>query len=183
MKKQISLNENALSLNLYYDSRSFNANQVKAIKKIFSRSLPELESFLFNSKESGLKLKASGVKKVEVSLTLCGLQKIRSLNRDYRNKDRYTDVLSFPTEGDMRGQMLEIGPYLHMGDIIISHPIARKQAGQLGVSFESELLHLSVHGFLHLLGYDHELSPAQCKLMESLESRLIKRIFNSLGWK
>lgn len=81
----------------------------------------------------------------EVSLTFCDNDFIHDLNRTYRNIDRPTDVLSFPMEDE---QLL--------GDIVISIPKVRSQAEEYGHSFERELYFLAVHGFLHLLGYDHE---------------------------
>ena len=78
---------------------------------------------------------------------------IQRLNREFRNKDKPTDVLSFPG-GDPIPGMPEPGRYL--GDIIISVPTASRQANESGHSLEAELQLLVIHGVLHLLGYDHE---------------------------
>ena len=87
---------------------------------------------------------------------------MRRLNRDYRGKDRSTDVLAFPAEG---------GPLL--GDIVVSVPYAARQARRRGEPQSREIDRLLVHGFLHLLGYDHETDDGE---MEALESRVRLRL-------
>ncbi|MBM3310515.1 MAG: rRNA maturation RNase YbeY [Candidatus Aminicenantes bacterium] len=89
----------------------------------------------------------------EVVLVFVGERAIRRLNRDFRKKDKVTDVLSFPeawsgeTGGRKRGRRL--------GDIVVCVPRARRQAAELGHPLEAELAYLALHGYLHLLGYDH----------------------------
>ncbi|MEP6769155.1 MAG: rRNA maturation RNase YbeY [Acidobacteriota bacterium] len=98
----------------------------------------------------------------EVSVLFCGDARMRRLNRDYRGKDRSTDVLAFPAAG---------GPLL--GDIVVSVPYASRQAKQRGEAASREIDRLLVHGFLHLLGYDHETDHGE---MEALESRVRLRL-------
>src|SRR5690606_21334650 len=93
----------------------------------------------------------------EVSVTFVDNERIQEINREYRDKDQPTDVISFAMEEMGEGEMAIIGddiPKL-LGDIIISIPRAREQAEEYGHSFARELGFLAVHGFLHLLGYDH----------------------------
>ncbi|MDQ0339641.1 putative rRNA maturation factor [Caldalkalibacillus uzonensis] len=93
----------------------------------------------------------------EVSVTFVTDEEIRELNREYRDKDRPTDVLSFPMyEKEEWPRLFEDDEYLILGDIIISVPRAKEQAEELGHSFERELGFLLVHGLLHLVGYDHD---------------------------
>ena len=103
------------------------------------------------------------------------------MNRDYREKDVPTDVLSFPLEEELEGEAEpEIigGPDARMlGDIVISVEKAVMQAAEYGHSVERELVFLLVHGLLHLLGYDHEKDEAAKKMMRSEE----KRILTALG--
>lgn len=111
----------------------------------------------------------------EVSVTLCDNESIRMLNSSYRNKDSATDVLSFPlyerdelfgvTEGDER---------IPLGDIVISCERAKEQAAELGNSFIREVSFLAVHSTLHLLGYDHELSPEDEEDMCQRQRKIIK---------
>jgi len=93
----------------------------------------------------------------EVSITITDNEEIRKLNRDYRGKDQPTDVLSFALEesGDGESEILDADMPRVLGDIIISLDKAREQAEEYGHSFMRELGFLAVHGFLHLLGYDH----------------------------
>ncbi len=95
-------------------------------------------------------------------MLFCGDARMRRLNRDYRGKDRSTDVLAFPAAG---------GPLL--GDIVVSVPYASRQARRRGEPASREIDRLLVHGFLHLLGYDHETDLGE---MEALESRVRLRL-------
>jgi len=85
----------------------------------------------------------------EIVLAFVADPEIRELNRKFRKKDRPTDVLSFPlNERGADGKF-------YLGDIIISVPTATAQAAELGHSLERELEYLTVHGFLHLIGFEH----------------------------
>jgi probable rRNA maturation factor len=93
----------------------------------------------------------------EVSVTFVSNERIHEINREYRDKDAPTDVISFAMEELGEGEMELIGAGLPrvLGDIIVSIPKAEEQAKEYGHSFERELGFLCLHGFLHLLGYDH----------------------------
>jgi probable rRNA maturation factor len=99
----------------------------------------------------------------ELSLVLAGDGLLRRLNRVYRGKDKTTDVLSFPGEGGEAG----------LGDIVISVSTAERNARRLGRSLPQELDVLALHGFLHVLGYDHEADDGT---MDRIEGRLRKRL-------
>ena len=99
----------------------------------------------------------------EVHVLITGDRRMQSLNREYRNLDRATDVLSFPD-----GDRLPTGQLL-LGQIVISLDAARRQAEQLGHSELRELEELALHGTVHLLGYDHEQDDGD---MNELELRL-----------
>jgi probable rRNA maturation factor len=99
----------------------------------------------------------------ELSLVLAGDGLLRRLNRDYRGKDRPTDVLSFPGEGGEAG----------LGDVVISVAQAARNARGLGRTLPQELDVLALHGFLHVLGYDHETDGGA---MDRLEGRLRRRL-------
>ena len=96
-----------------------------------------------------------------VTVALVPDQRIRALNRQFRRKDRPTDVLSFPA--DERGRL---------GDIVIGVGVARAQAAEAGHSLGAELRVLALHGLLHLLGYDHERDAGR---MARVEARLRAR--------
>ena len=90
---------------------------------------------------------------IEVTVLLTDDDQLKTLNKEYRGIDKPTDVLSFEA-GDTMPGMADDDPYL--GDIVISVPTAERQAKQGGHSLKSELQLLTVHGTLHLLGFDHE---------------------------
>lgn len=117
----------------------------------------------------------------EVSLVISDNATIRALNREYRDKDAVTDVLSFPLEEDLAGSVepdVIGGPQERMlGDIVISIDKAVAQAQEYGHSLERELAFLTVHGMLHLLGHDHEGDSGEAKIMREEE----KRILGALG--
>ena len=114
---------------------------------------------------------------VEISVLLVDNETIRSLNRDYRNKDAATDVLSFPMEEAMDGEPEPTvigGPTERLlGDLVISVEMAAAQAAEYGHSLERELAFLSVHGLLHLLGYDHESGVEAEAAMQAEEKRIL----------
>jgi len=111
-------------------------------------------------------------KNVEVSLSLVGEAKIRKLNKKYRDKNEVTDVLSFPLE-ESRLKKHDILP---LGDIFICLPFAVKESKRQDVGLEKELAWLTAHGFLHLLGYDHENSLSESRKMEKLEKNILHRL-------
>jgi len=117
-------------------------------------------------------LSLTGQRNAEVSVLLVGDTAMRSLNRRYRGRDRTTDVLSFPLR---EGRFSRIQPQV-LGDIVLSLPTAARQAKAAGESYYSEIERLLVHGYLHLLGYDHERSRAEARRMDGRERRLREAI-------
>ena len=114
----------------------------------------------------GRLLRATGRTGSGVTLLLAPDAGVRRLNRTFLKKDRTTDVLPFPAGGG-----LVPGPP-HLGDLVVSVPQARRQARRAGWSLEDELSLLVTHGFLHLLGYDHERDSGE---MRRLEEDLLAR--------
>ena len=105
----------------------------------------------------------------ELSLVLCNNDYIHFYNKEYRNKDYPTDVLSF-VDGE------RIGKITYLGDVIISIDKVKSQSEEYGVSFEEEFSRLLVHGILHLLGYDHETSEEDEKVMMSIQDKLVDEV-------
>jgi probable rRNA maturation factor len=105
----------------------------------------------------------------ELSLVLCNNDYIHFYNKEYRNKDYPTDVLSF-VDGERMGKIT------YLGDIIISIDKVKSQSEEYGVSFEEEFSRLLVHGILHLLGYDHETSEEDEKVMMSIQDKLVDEV-------
>jgi probable rRNA maturation factor len=97
------------------------------------------------------------------TILLANDRKLRVLNRDFRRKDKPTNVLSFPSDGEYRG------------DIAIAYGVTKKEARAAGKAFADHASHLVVHGVLHLAGYDHERA-GDAKVMEPLEVKILKRL-------
>ena len=114
-------------------------------------------------------LKASKAKvtgAAEVSIVLTDDAEQRELNRQWRGIDKPTNVLSFP-------QIAPFGPVSGLvGDIILARETLEREAAEMGVSFDDHFTHLLVHGFLHLLGYDH-IQDDDALVMEGLETKIL----------
>jgi probable rRNA maturation factor len=110
----------------------------------------------------------------ELSAVFVNSERMRRLNAQYRGIDRATDVLSFPLSDDLaiRQKLPLAGGPLPLGDIVICVPKALAQARDYGVTFREELLRLLIHGLLHLLEYDHEISAYQKRRMQAKEKEL-----------
>ncbi len=107
----------------------------------------------------------------EMSVLLVDDRSIRDLNRDFRQIDRPTDVLSFPS-GDY--PLAEGDDYLYVGDMALSLERARKQAEEYGHTYEREVAFLTAHSVLHCLGYDHVDGPEQEKEMFSRQEAILE---------
>ncbi|TYB32607.1 MAG: rRNA maturation RNase YbeY [Flexistipes sinusarabici] len=110
---------------------------------------------------------------LEISLLILDDAKIREINRLYRGIDKPTDVLSFPMNPEE-----SVAKYM-IGDVVISADKAKKQAKDAGISFERELAYLYIHGLLHLLGYDHEISEAEEKVMFDLQENILTQVIEA----
>ena len=112
---------------------------------------------------------ASGPAEVSIVLADDGL--IRDLNREYRGRDKATNVLSFPSEGSKEPPVSSGAPRM-LGDVIVAHETVAAEAVAQGKTLGDHLSHLVVHGMLHLLGYDHEQDTVAEK-MEALEVKIL----------
>lgn len=112
----------------------------------------------------------------EVSVTFCDNEKIQEMNKQFRNIDRATDVLSFPLfDEDGMDAHLE-GKSCMLGDIVLSLEKARAQAEEFGHCFEREVAFLTVHSVLHLLGYDHETGEEDETDMRRRQSEIVDKL-------
>lgn len=108
----------------------------------------------------------------EISINLVGERRIRELNKRYRRKDAVTDVLSFPLGAEaLRGYNEKA-----LGDLFICLPYAYTCAKRENMTLDAKMAWLTVHGLLHLLGYDHERSPEDEKKMFALEKKVLRAI-------
>ena len=109
----------------------------------------------------------------EISVTFVSLEEIHELNREYRQVDSPTDVLSFPQFDDL-DDLPEEGEIM-LGDVVICSDRAKEQAEEFGHSFEREIIYLFVHSVLHLLGYDH-MEEDEKRTMRRREEEVMERI-------
>ena len=103
----------------------------------------------------------------EISLLITNDETIHLLNKEYRQKDKPTDVLSFPMEDEVM-----------LGDIVISLDTAKNQAQEREIGLDREIAFLFIHGLLHLLGYDHETSAEDEKEMFALQEEILKKLID-----
>lgn len=106
----------------------------------------------------------------EVAVVFTDDDHMRVLNRRYRGRDAATDVLSFPGARHASGRF---GPLL--GDIVLAHQTVSRDAAADGLAIADHITHLIVHGFLHLIGYDHQ-TAADATVMEGLEAAILARL-------
>jgi probable rRNA maturation factor len=113
-----------------------------------------------------------------VGLTFLNDRQMRRLNRRHRRIDRQTDVLAFPVSARIVRSLKsgEVAPYHVLGDIVISIDTARRQAREAGDALRDECCRLVIHGYLHLLGYDHERSRPEAVRMRRMERSLEARL-------
>ena len=108
----------------------------------------------------------------DITVLVAGPDHIRQLNRDFRQVDRVTDVLTFPSR---EGAALIGSPDGYLGDIMICRSRAVEQAAEYGHSLSRELAFLAVHGTLHILGYDH-MNEAEEQIMRARQRTILERI-------
>ena len=135
--------------------------------------------------EGALKYLKQPSRQIEMSLSIVDPEEIRKLNRQFRGIDDVTDVLSFPTL-DLGKQQLDSANFpsdavnsgtgkLNIGDVIICFDRAKEQAKSFGHSLKRELCFLSLHGLLHLLGYDH-VDQADEKEMNAIQDEILTKL-------
>jgi len=168
MKLSITLNDSGIKRQPSKDSVE---RVLPLVEKTFEAALKKNPHF-------------KGVKEVTITLTLCGKAKIKKLNKEYRGKDYATDVLSFPVYENLRPDKKsdeKTLPQVELGDLVICRDVAKTQAKEFGITYVQEVIHLASHGFLHLLGFDHELSAKEEKIMQGYEDDLVKKIYKRLS--
>lgn len=134
------------------DETNSNIEELDTVKNVleFALNYLKIENSIFN-------------------VIIVSLDKIHELNKTYRNIDRPTDVISFALEDD---ETFVKTDYRVLGDIYICLDKAREQAIEYGHSFKREICFLSIHGLLHLLGYDH-MAPEDEKVMFGLQEKIL----------
>jgi probable rRNA maturation factor len=163
MKLRQKREDKMRKINLIVENRQ-NLSLPFGIKNLLKKALSavlEEEGLLFNA---------------EVNLSFVSPEEIKTLNSEYRNKPKETDVLSFPLgENGEYPENPENGDKL-LGDIVISVSRAYSQAETFGHSKKREICFLAVHSMLHLLGYDHELGDKEDKEMREKQTKILEKL-------
>lgn len=145
-----------MNLNLFNETDEKLDEEIKDIKKTMKYAVEKLE-----------------LGEVEFNIIIVDNEYIHNLNKNYRNIDRPTDVITFALEDDKTFDVSEYGRVL--GDVYISIDRAREQAEEYGHSLKREICFLATHGLLHLLGYDH-MKPDEEKIMFSLQEEILSEL-------
>lgn len=110
----------------------------------------------------------------DVTISFVTNERIHQLNRDFRDMDKPTDVLSFECDNvPFEDEDVDLAQEYELGDVVIAPDVALAQTKEYGTTFEEEVTLLTVHGLLHLCGYDH-IEDEEAEVMEALERKLIR---------
>jgi probable rRNA maturation factor len=134
-------------------------------------SVPGVKPALRRAIKAALPEGQPKIAEAELAIVLTDDAAIRKLNRQWRGRDQPTNVLSFPSPSARRP---DIGARL-LGDVVIAYETAAREADTEGLPLAHHLAHLAVHGYLHLLGYDHE-TESEAETMERLEREILARL-------
>ncbi len=135
------------------------------------KQIHNLAETINNSFNAALESVSIACKEISATIVLSDESAVALLNRQWRGKEKSTNILSFPAPKDEKS---ETGRR-YLGDIILAYEVVNKEALQQGKALETHLCHLVIHGALHLLGYDH-LNDKQACIMEDLERTAMKTL-------
>ncbi|MBF0589370.1 MAG: rRNA maturation RNase YbeY [Magnetococcales bacterium] len=158
------------SLQIDIDSQDFAwpAELIQALEQVLHRVLDLL------LEDGALGDNAFG-RPIGLSVTLVDDAEMQRINREYRQVDRPTNVLSFPM-GDPDGCAMDEAMPLLLGDLVMARETLLREALEAGRTPEFHIAHLAVHGLLHLLDYDHERSDGEAEKQEAMEASLLTRL-------
>jgi probable rRNA maturation factor len=134
----------------------------------------EAEAIVYRAIEAAAAMVEADTGDAELAVMLTDDSGIRTLNKNWRGQDRPTNVLSFPALQPTGPRSADDAPRM-LGDIAIAYETTRREADDEQKPFDHHLSHLAVHGFLHLVGYDHE-NDMQAEAMEALERTILAEL-------
>ncbi|NNF79613.1 MAG: rRNA maturation RNase YbeY [Rhizobiales bacterium] len=134
------------------------------------RSVDRLEQIIAAASTAAANALGGDIAGRSMGVRLAGNAEVRALNKQYRGKDKSTNILSFGA--DLNAAHWPSGEPLPLGDVILAHGVVKAEAADFGKKIESHLTHLIVHGVLHLAGYDHEDADTADE-MEALEVQIL----------
>ena len=146
--------------------------------KVWSKKIKKIDIF-FNTLVQAFPKKYRFIKKkVSLTILLSNNKNIKKLNKNFRNKNKATDILSFPSEKNF-----DIKKSPHIGDIVISYEFMNKPKALSALEFKHKVAKIFIHGFLHLLGYDHiklkdfkEMLVEEEKIYKMVETKIVKLV-------
>jgi len=144
-------------------------------EKAWSKKIKKKELFFKKICKAFPKKYKFSDKRVSLTLLLSNNKNIKMLNKNFRNKNKATDILSFPFS-----ERIKINNQTYIGDIIISYNFIDKPKFQKLKNFEDKLIKLFIHGFLHLLGFDHTKNK-DYKKMEKEEKQIYQSVISKLN--
>ena len=136
-------------------------------------SIPKKYIFLcmeYTERQLSRRKVVPSLKNKRLDFVFLGSHSMRRLNKKYRGRDRVTDVLSFPSI--FKDHLTKVGGDGQLGELVFCPQMVKRQAKQNGHSYRDELAYLSIHGFLHLLGFEHDRGGEKAKLMYELQDSL-----------
>jgi probable rRNA maturation factor len=159
------------------DSDSSHSRQVTIEAQAWSAAVTDIETIVQQAADAALDRCLAAflgpkMRPVDLSILLTDDATIQNLNREWRGKDRPTNVLSFPGVDPQELVFLPTGAPVLLGDIVVAYETVEREARERGIGIDDHLTHLVIHGTLHLLGYDHE-DDDEAVLMEGLETELL----------
>ncbi|MBL7664886.1 MAG: rRNA maturation RNase YbeY [Bacteriovoracaceae bacterium] len=161
-----------LQMDVNFEGSYHQLSQSEKLKLYFNAFLTAAVPFV--NKFFGARAKQ--ISTLNLCVICCDEKQIRALNKKYRNKNKPTDVLSFPVHENLRETKARgLAGEIVLGDIFICLPVAEKQAQDFKLTVEEEVVHLLIHGFLHLLGHDHEISIEEEEIMQEHETALLMK--------
>ena len=144
---------------------------------LWSKKIKKPDIF-FNSLVQAFPKKLTSVPSISLTILLSNNKNIKKLNKKFRNKNKSTDVLSFPSEKKLN---IKKSPYI--GDIVISYEFMNKPKALSALEFKDKVTKIFIHGFLHLLGYDHiklkdfkEMLIEEEKIYQTIETKIVKLV-------
>lgn len=156
-----------LFIDLIFDSPEWAKSKLSARKRV--RDVLDLTWSMVPKRPKGIE--------PELTVTLTNDKSIKILNRDYREKDKPTNVLSFPMWDNM-SEIPNGAGAIPLGDIIIAFETIKQESIDQEKTLADHFTHMLIHGFLHLLGYDH-MNETDATSMESLEIKILKKLLIS----
>ncbi len=170
MEKELILESPVMDINFYFEDFEISESDLQSYEMIldfFCEAIIDLKNETLNLDHE----------KFILNINLVSDSVITELNLEHRGKGKITDVLSFPMQESIRNSEFDtFNNEIELGDLFVCRSVCEDQAVEFRIPYIDEFVHLVAHGFLHLCGYDHEVSKAEEELMEAFEKEIIDNI-------